>query len=132
MQRRARKPRKPLSEKAEQVLVVEWFYMQYPKHKIYHITNEGKRSVQAGALWKRAGGLAGLPDLHVPIPRGHYPSMYVELKRIDRINEPFGGLSEAQLRIIAYLREQGHCVAVCHGAEQAIVAINTYMRLPAW
>ena len=47
---------------------------------VAHVPNEGKRSPQQGAKLKRMGMQKGFPDLVVPLPRGNYHGLYIEMK----------------------------------------------------
>ena len=62
------------TELTEQQAVMEWAEYQtgrYPELKLlYHIPNEGKRSVVNGANLKKAGLKKGVPDLCLPVARG--------------------------------------------------------------
>lgn len=109
-----------MSEIDEQIAVVEYCgYMHIP---VYHIPNEGKRSFAAGATLRRAGLKSGVPDLCIPVARGGRHGLYIELK-VGR-NKP----TAAQLDWLRLLAGEGYAVAVCYGAEQAIKAIETYVR----
>ena len=72
-------------EDAEQQALFEWAAYQkckYPELEcMYHIPNEGKRSPQTGAKLKRMGLSPGVPDICLPVARGGYSALYIELKR---------------------------------------------------
>lgn len=64
----------------------------------------------------------GFPDINLPVARGDYHGLYIELKKKD--NKP----TDDQQRWISRLRDQGYCVAVCHGAEIAKMLILKYIE----
>ncbi len=76
------------TELTEQQAVMEWAEYQtgrYPELKLlYHIPNEGKRSVVNGANLKKAGLKKGVPDLCLPVAKGNYHSLYIEMKKNKR------------------------------------------------
>lgn len=67
---------KTASESIEQQNLFEWakiFSGKYPELTLlYHIPNEGKRSLKEGARMKAEGLKAGVPDLCLPVARGGY------------------------------------------------------------
>jgi hypothetical protein len=72
------------NEDAEQMALIEWCeYMvyKYPELAlIYHIPNEGKRSIAYAVRMKRMGLRSGVPDLCLPVARGKWHGMYIEMK----------------------------------------------------
>ena len=74
------------TESEEQQALFDWAELQkgkYPELKaLYHIPNEGKRSKATGARLKKEGMKDGVSDNCLPVKRGPYGSLYIELKRI--------------------------------------------------
>lgn len=116
-----------VSEETEQIALYRWAAYMSGKlpgiESMYHIPNEGKRSIAAGARLKMAGLKAGIPDNHLPVARGGYHSLYIELK-VDR-NKP----TQAQKDCMAKLAALGNAVAVCYGWEEAKECIEQYYAL---
>lgn len=116
------------NEEIEQITLFRWaeYAMnRYPELKLmYHVPNEGKRSRHTGAKMKEAGLKPGVPDIHLPVARGSYIGLYIELK-CGR-NKP----TENQKRWLRDLRKAGHLTAVCYGWEQAKKLIEDYLSLP--
>lgn len=110
-----------MSEADEQAAVVE--YCRVRHIPIYHIPNEGKRSYQAGRYMKRQGLSAGVPDLCIPVPKGRYHSLYIEMK--------YGRnkVTQKQSEWINLLRSHGMCAAVCYGSKSAMDLITKYFSL---
>lgn len=120
----------PPSESVEQQSLFHWVALQTGTHPelalLYHIPNGGARSRATAGRLKAEGVRAGVPDLCLPVPRGPYHGLYVELKRRDG-----GRVSPAQRDWMQRLRAQGYETAVCHGWEEAAETIIAYLRLEA-
>lgn len=110
-----------MSEADEQIAVIE--YCELLGIPVYHVPNEGRRSIYAGAKLRRQGMRKGVPDLCVPVAKGRYHSLYIEMK--DKGGKP----TSEQVDWIYLLRGQGMCAAVCEGAGNAIALIDKYMAL---
>jgi len=120
------RPRPIASESEEQQALFRWKRFNLgamPSLKLLHkITNEGKRSVSEGARFVREGLKAGMPDVHLPVARRGYHSLYIELKAGD--NKP----SALQKECIEDLRAEGNCVCVCYGWVEAAAIITDYLK----
>jgi len=92
---------------------------------IYHIANERRTSHHQGKIFKQKGVRPGIPDVHVPIPSGMYPGLYIEFKV-----RP-GTLSEPQKKMIKTLLNIGHLVVVAWSAQEAIDIVCEYLSEPA-
>ena len=114
------------TEAQEQMTLFSWAAMQsgkYPELKLlYHVPNgESRHKAEAGRL--RAEGVkAGVPDLCLPVPRGDFHGLYIELKR-----QRGGRLSDHQAEWMEALMRQGYCVALCEGWERAAETIIEYL-----
>lgn len=113
------------SESTEQTYLFRWAMLaqcKYPELKLlYHIPNGGSRHPIEAANLKRQGVKAGVPDLCLPVARGDYHGLYLELKA--GRNQP----SEQQTQCLDALTKQGYCVEVCWGWEQAVKVILDYL-----
>lgn len=67
------------------------------------------------------GMKAGVPDVCLPIARGRFHSLWIEMKR--KPNKP----TQEQLQWIDALRHYGNCACICYGAEEAISTIMAYL-----
>jgi hypothetical protein len=116
------------SEMEEQVALMaraEDYSCKVPELQwLHHIPNGGDRDIRVAAQLKRAGVRAGVPDLFLPVPRGEYHGLYIELKRVGG-KHPEG----RQRECIAFLREQGYRVEVCFGHKAAWAALEDYLGL---
>lgn len=113
------------SEENEQIALFRWaeFAMnQHPELKLmYHIPNEGKRSKITGARLKAAGLKSGVPDICLPVARGGYIGLYIEMKAGK--NKP----TENQEKWLYALKGEGYFTAVCYGWEKAKEVIENYL-----
>lgn len=107
------------SEAQEQQAVVEW--LEAHGYPVFHIPNGGRRDPKEAAHLKAQGVRAGVPDLCVPVARGGYHSLYIEMKAEG------GRPTEKQVEWIRRLRAQGMCAWCCEGAGNAIALIQSYM-----
>lgn len=112
-------------EADEQIALIQWTqYMlgKYPELGLLHaIPNEG--------AWRNARLLAmgvrpGMPDLNLPISRGGYHGLWIEMKWGD--NKP----TPVQYWCHEALRAEGHMVVVCYSFEEAKKAILDYLEMP--
>lgn len=129
-------PYKPPSKKAiplptedvEQEHLFQWARMtrwKYPElKKLFHIPNGGSRNKAEAAKLKRAGVKPGVPDLFLPVARGGYHGLFIELKR-----KSGGRLSIEQKEWIEMLRAGYYKAVICRGSEEAEKAIVEYLGL---
>lgn len=115
-----------VSEEVEQITLFRWtafMESKMPELKLlFHIPNGGKRGKAEAARFKAAGVKAGIPDLFLPVPRGKYAGLFIELKKQG------GRLSINQKIWINNLERQGYCARVCYGWEQAAETIQKYLK----
>lgn len=116
-----------LTESQEQQLLFEWAALsagRWPELALmYHIPNGGSRSKSEAGRFKAEGVKSGVPDICLPVARGRYHGLYIELKRVKG-----GRVSPAQQRWIAALRDQGYCACVCKGWDDAAHVIKAYLE----
>jgi len=116
------------SEEAEQCQVITWALLhdgQYPDLKLlYASANGGLRHIAVARKLKASGVKPGVPDLHLPVARGGYHGLWIEMKAMD------GTVSDEQHAWIDALLAEGACVCVSFGAAAAIAMLTNYLRLP--
>lgn len=114
-------------EKDEQMLLFDWAEWAACSHPelalLYHIPNEGKRSKFVGYKLQAQGMRRGVPDICLPVPRGGYGALYVELKR-----RKGGRVSEEQRVWIDALNRAGNKAVICKGFDEAKAAIEEYLK----
>lgn len=98
---------------------------RWPELALLHaIPNGGSRAIPEAAALKRTGVKTGVPDLHLPVPRGKFHSLYIEMKR------PGGKPSESQKWWIEKLEQYGNLALLCEGWEEAVKCLSEYLSLP--
>ena len=97
-------------EDNEQMILIRWAQFE-----------SGKRSKVEAARFKAMGVQAGVPDLFLPVPRGAYHGLFIEMKA------PKGRTSNAQNTWIEKLKSNGYAVKVCYGFESAQQTLLSYL-----
>lgn len=89
----------------------------------FAVPNGGFRLAKASAAnLKRAGLVAGVPDLCIPTARPPHHGLFIEMKRAAG-----GEVSLAQRMWIDRLTRNGYRVEVCRGAEAAKAIVLDYL-----
>lgn len=102
---------------------------QYPELRwLFHIPNGGARSKREGGKFKAMGVKPGVPDLCLPIKRGMWSGLWIEMKALRFKNTKTGGTSKDQDDWIAHLRSQDFGVMVCYGWIEARDALTQYLE----
>lgn len=116
-----------LKESQEQALLFEWSEKAkctYPQLKLlFAIPNGGSRHKLEAVNLKRQGVKSGVPDIMLPISRGEFNGLWIELKRIKG-----GTVSENQKEWIEALNNEGYCAKVCYGFDEAKDVILEYLK----
>lgn len=119
-------PRKLPSEGEEQATLFSWAQMQSrrrPELKLlFHIPNGGSRNKIEAAHLKAQGVKAGVPDLFLPVARGVWYGLFIELKR-----QKGGRVSDQQRRWIEALERQGYRAEIACGWREAAAIITDYL-----
>ena len=122
-----------LSEHDEQAALFQWAMTianaRWPELELlFAIPNAGRMGGHKGRMWggrlKKEGLRAGVPDLFLPVPRGSYHGLFLELKRVKH-----GSTSTIQTAWHTALRAQGYQVEVAKGAQAAIAILTVYLQL---
>ena len=126
MKRTYTPPTVPL-EDTEQRIIFQWAAMEAAARPelglLYAIPNGGKRAIKTAIALKAQGVKSGVPDMCLPVARGEYHGLYIELKR-----QRGGTVSDNQKEWITALTGQGYKAEVCRGAEEAIKVIKEYLN----
>jgi len=114
-----------MSEHDEQVKLFQWAAYRlgvYPELALMHaIPNGGQRNIVVAAKLKAEGVKSGVPDVCLPVARGGYHGLYLELKH--GRNKATAEQSYWLDRLIA----QGYRAVVVHEFEGARAAILEYL-----
>ena len=118
------------SENQHQMAVIKWsqqasIRQRWPELKLlFHIPNERKCTPQQGRLLKLMGVKRGVPDLMLPVARGQYHGLYIEMKSLS------GKARQEQQWWLDELGAQGYLAIVCKGYMEAVNALKEYLELP--
>lgn len=110
-----------LTEAAEQERIFRWAaYIPELKY-MYAVPNGGSRNRLEAANMKLQGVKRGVSDICLPLPKGRYCGLYIELKTKG---------NKASCEQAEFLREvnhRGYCGVVCYGFEEAKEVIERYL-----
>lgn len=120
-----------MSEHDEQTALFNWSRFATAIHPelrlMFAIPNGGKRPKTGAVALKREGTRPGVPDVCLPVPKGPYSALYLELKRPGAPGKPRGRPSPEQLWWLGELQAVGNCAVVCYGWHEARTAIEAYL-----
>lgn len=91
---------------------------------MFAIPNGGARDAVTGAILKREGVKKGVPDIFLPVARGPYHGLFIEMKAGKR-----GKVSAEQEMYLNRLAWNGYQAIVCRSVDAGIQAITKYMAL---
>lgn len=98
---------------------------RWPELKLlHHIPNERQCTPALGRQLKLAGVRRGVPDLHLPVPRGPYAGLWMEMKT------EAGKTTSEQEWWVEQLNAAGNYAEICYGWQSAVRVIEWYMSLP--
>lgn len=116
------------TESAEQQCLFRWAQFQsgrFPELALlYHVPNGGSRKKAEAGRFRAEGMKAGVPDLCLPVARGGYHGLYIELKRLKGSKT-----NGKQTEWLEELTKQGYYTALCKGWEAAAKVIEEYLNM---
>lgn len=114
------------TEHAHQVALFCWAALQfsrYPELKLmFAIPNGGLRNKITAANLKAEGVRSHVPDIFLPVPRGSWHGLFIEMKK------PGGRIDPGQASYLIELREQGYGACVCVGWQEARTTLESYLN----
>lgn len=123
------------TEHAHQVAVFMWAAQEAPKEWrsalqfMFAIPNGGERNKAVAARLKAEGVKSGVPDIMLPVRKGRYAGLFIELKK-PRAGKVRGGKATLEQNAwITVLNGLGYSAHVCEGCLAAIAVITVYMGL---
>ena len=124
-----RKRRTPNDEEhRNQVWLIQWVKLNtkaFPDLEcLYAIPNGGQRNAVVAIKLKAEGVKAGVFDLHLPVARGGFAGLWIELK-VGK-NKP----TDSQKEWNRLMVEQGHDCHICYGWNEAKNRIEDFLALP--
>lgn len=113
------------SEHAHQVTLVSWFDRNYKEYKgrLFAIPNGGLRAKSVAVKLSAEGVRRGVPDLFLPIPRGCFHGLFIELK------SESGRATPEQKDWVEFLAAAGYSANIVRGWESAAGIIKAYMAI---
>lgn len=129
------------TEAAHQTALFAWAALQTAKYPelvwLHHIPNGGSRGDSGksrairGAQLKAQGVRVGVADLCLPVKRGQWSGLYIEMKRPSE--KPVkatskGGVSDKQAEFGAFVQSQGFGWCVCYSWAEAAEIIERYLN----
>lgn len=118
------------SEHGQQMAVFQWAAFNRERYPVlrwlYAIPNGGGRSAAQGAALKAEGVKSGVSDLCLPVARGKYHGLYIEMKKEHGVPSD---VSQLQKEFIAFIEGQGYCAGVAFGWSKAVVILEQYLAL---
>jgi len=116
------------TESEEQQALFQWAHYcrnEYPDlDLLYHVPNGGRRGKAEAGRFKAEGVKAGVPDVCLPVARGGYFGLYIEMKRREG-----GKLSDTQKHWQNKLKLQGYWAVVCCGWAEAAETLKYYLGM---
>ena len=122
------------SEDAHQISLFMWaaspeIQAAYPELKYMHaIPNGGFRKGMEAARLKAMGVKRGVSDIFLPVKRGEFSGLYIELKRPPSAGKREGKATNEQTDFMAFVKSQGFGAIKCIGWESARDTIIAYMN----
>lgn len=114
------------TEHAEQVAVFVWAALNFEKwpelRLMFAIPNGGLRNKITAANLKAEGVKAHVPDILLPVARGPWHGLFIEMKKVG------GRVDPGQKTLISDLQAQGYGALVCVGWVQAVETIVAYLN----
>lgn len=115
------------SEHSEQCSLFDWAALyrgKYPELDLmFAVPNGARTSISVAKKLKAEGLKAGIPDIILPVPRGTYHGMFLEMKRVKG-----GRVESEQKEWHDKLRAHGYYVAIARGWEDAVSFIQFYLN----
>lgn len=115
------------SEAQEQATLFSWARMKlgkYPELRLlFHVANGGTRDPIEAKHLKDQGVKPGVPDLFLPVARGLWHGLFIELKR-----QKGGRVSDAQREWLTDLEREGYRAELACGWQEAAEIILEYLE----
>jgi hypothetical protein len=117
------------SEAETQMMLFRWAEYEkarYPELELmFHVPNGGSRNAFEAKNLKLQGVKAGVPDIILPVAKGFYHGLFVELK----VGK--NKTSQLQEEWLDKLKGAGYKTALCYGFDETVSVIKSYLELKA-
>lgn len=97
------------------------------REHLYHIPNGGRRGKREAARMKRMGVRPGVSDYHLPVARGIYHSLWIELK--PDVKGYYPEVKQSQIDWREKMRKAGNAAFIVKGWEAAAEIMLLYVGL---
>lgn len=115
------------TESAEQQALFDWAELMKARCPelalLYHIPNGGQRAAATATRLKAEGVKPGVPDVCLPVAKGAYHGLYLEMK-VGK-NKP----TPHQRWWLEQLKKQNYFTAVAYNFTEAAAIITQYLKL---
>ncbi len=117
-----------MTEAQHQGNVIKWSQQpiirkKYPELKLlFHIPNGGRRDPIEAKHLKQQGVKRGVPDLFLPVAKGKYHGLFIEMKT------ETGRTSDYQDWWLCELKNESYYCKVCYGWKNAVELIEDYLN----
>ncbi len=113
------------TERQEHLAFMTWIRLNPTiREVLIHIANEYDGGAARGQIRKTMGVMKGVSDFFLPIPKGLYHGMWIELKR-----KKNGRCTDEQKRWIEQMKLLGYAAYFCFGDDEAINTVKKYMEI---
>lgn len=116
------------TEHAHQAAVFCWcstHLEEYPELEWYHaIPNGGERDIITAGKLKAEGVKSGVSDTFLPVKRGEYSGLYIEIKKPGKINQ----VSERQAAFGVFVQSQGFAFVVLDHWKLVVKTLIEYLN----
>ena len=116
-----------MTEAQEQMTLFKWAAQpsirgKYPELRLlHHIKNETKEGARQVAIDRQSGVKKGVPDLCLPVARGGFHGLYIEMKTAK------GRLSPEQKWWLKELNGEQYRAVLCRGWKEAARTLEEYL-----
>jgi hypothetical protein len=115
-----------MSEHDHQKALFDWADLQKNVHPelslMFAIPNGSYKSKAAARKFQAEGLKSGVPDVCLPVARGRYSSLFIEMK--DGNKKP----TENQVEWLTRLGQWGNCARICRSVDDAIQTLKWYLK----
>ena len=123
-------------EAEDQAALFRWaeFHKKYyPELSLLNGSLNGVRlTIGQAVKSKKQGMKKGFPDIHLPVAKGGYHGLFIELKikpyRNDKGKMVYPVVSTEQRYWIEVLIKQGYRAVICKGFDAAMIEILNYLK----
>lgn len=110
-----------VSEHDEQVALFQWAVTVPELQWMFAIPNGTRTSIGIARRMKAEGVRKGVADIFVPVARGGFHGLFIEMK------SETGSATPEQREFVAAMRMAGYAAQICNGFDNARYIITLYL-----